>query len=481
MRHFILTILFFTFITAAAQQSKKTIIYFDTDQWHLTNSHKNYLDSITSYLLNQQDYHVSIQGHTDNIGDSLYNIRLSERRSNSVAKFLESKLDRRKISINYHGENKPIDSNSNDQKRTYNRRVEILYNTDTTKTIGYIKDLKEFYRLIAPQPQEFCVNNNRDTVLQGDEGTIIYIKANSFDVPKNSTECVKITLKERYRKSLIVGDNLATITQNNEILISQAMFEINANVPLNPQTNLITFAPTDTIVQGISPFYGERDRDDMMHWFRSSDNISNISGSGLNGFLNGVCTQDTTVYDTLSDRCPLFFCKILDWIRIKKFTPVIDSIVKKDTIPCPMPPQLKPFFLDTLSLEQMKNLPQDSLKYYVFSTARLGWRNLDWLMKIKNKTDYKVYIKPDKDIDIKLIFKNYRSVVPLSAGDNYYYFSGAPLDYEAWLLAFKILDGEAYIGIEDVKIGQEGHEGFNFEKVTLEELYMKLKVFDQKD
>ena len=469
----------FTWLSGIAQQANQATVYYNTDQWQLTGEHRKTVDSLMIDLRNNGVTAVSIYGHTDNIGDSLYNVRLSQKRSNAIAAYVQLKYPDIQTAVSYYGENKPARINSAAQTRSLNRRVDILWKTAEPQPSGNLKSLKELYELIAPLPQQFCINNNRDTVLKGDEGTLIFIPANTFNLPENSSECVQITLKERYKKSLIIRDNLATITFSNEILISQAMFEIDANVPLNAEKYLLTFAPADSVIDAVKPFYGSRDQDDIMHWIQSNDQLPTISGSDFNRFFAAPCTIDSMSFAPVTGQCPFFFCKILHWTRIKPYVPEMDTTFTKVDIPCMMPAQLQPYFPKNLSVDQVKDLPQDSLKYYVFNTSRLGWRNLDWLMKIQNKTDYRVNLEPDENIDIKLIFKEYRSVIPLLPVNSYYHFSGAPVGYNAWLLAFKVENGKAYMGLKDVRIDANVVEEFNFEEVTSENLYEKLKVFDQ--
>lgn len=68
-----------------------------------------------------------VEGHTDSIGSSAYNSKLSLRRANSIKYYLISKygLDPRKIRAIGYGEKRPIADNGNYQGRQQNRRVEF--------------------------------------------------------------------------------------------------------------------------------------------------------------------------------------------------------------------------------------------------------------------------------------------------------------------------------------------------------------------
>ena len=73
MKYFILIVIVLSVINGYTQQIEKTILYYETNQWQLTNKHKHILDTIYNDLRKKQIKTISIHGHTDNIGDSLYN------------------------------------------------------------------------------------------------------------------------------------------------------------------------------------------------------------------------------------------------------------------------------------------------------------------------------------------------------------------------------------------------------------------------
>ncbi|MEX0273247.1 MAG: OmpA family protein, partial [Flavobacteriaceae bacterium] len=68
----------------------------------------------------------TVEGHTDSVGSSESNQRLSEARANSVRDFLINEgIDHNRLSALGYGEEKPIASNSTRTGRKHNRRVEI--------------------------------------------------------------------------------------------------------------------------------------------------------------------------------------------------------------------------------------------------------------------------------------------------------------------------------------------------------------------
>ncbi len=69
-----------------------------------------------------------VAGHTDSKGPDEYNLTLSERRAESVKKFLVAEYHIREgqLIVKPYGERKPIKPNTTPEGRTLNRRVEFI-------------------------------------------------------------------------------------------------------------------------------------------------------------------------------------------------------------------------------------------------------------------------------------------------------------------------------------------------------------------
>ena len=72
--------------------------------------------------------HISVVGHTYNIGTDEYNIGLSQRRANAVVKYLtENGVAAERLETKGWGKSKPIVSNDDEiGGREFNRRVEFV-------------------------------------------------------------------------------------------------------------------------------------------------------------------------------------------------------------------------------------------------------------------------------------------------------------------------------------------------------------------
>jgi len=84
------------------------------------------LDGVAQVAKKYDKTIIEVAGHTDNVGGEDYNQQLSQRRAASVAQYLESRgVSGQRIMTAGGGENHPIASNSTEQGRAANRRVEV--------------------------------------------------------------------------------------------------------------------------------------------------------------------------------------------------------------------------------------------------------------------------------------------------------------------------------------------------------------------
>jgi outer membrane protein OmpA-like peptidoglycan-associated protein len=84
------------------------------------------LDSVALVLEEYDQTFVEVAGHTDSVGSTEYNQKLSERRAESVAAYLVSrKVDAQRLITVGGGENYPIASNTTAAGQAENRRVEL--------------------------------------------------------------------------------------------------------------------------------------------------------------------------------------------------------------------------------------------------------------------------------------------------------------------------------------------------------------------
>jgi OOP family OmpA-OmpF porin len=81
---------------------------------------------------------VEIQGHTDSRGSARKNLRLSQRRADTVRTHLIDRgIDGERLVAKGYGETKPVEENDSSKGRRKNRRVEfIIIDQDSGKSIA---------------------------------------------------------------------------------------------------------------------------------------------------------------------------------------------------------------------------------------------------------------------------------------------------------------------------------------------------------
>lgn len=129
-----------TRIQFTPKEDKKSMVIeadaaFAFDSHELNKNGEKVLEKCAYFLNMRKKERVTIIGHTDSIGEDDYNMRLSERRAETVRKWFEAKktLGARDFNTYGLGESEPIAPNEvngadNPAGRAKNRRVEIIYN-----------------------------------------------------------------------------------------------------------------------------------------------------------------------------------------------------------------------------------------------------------------------------------------------------------------------------------------------------------------
>jgi outer membrane protein OmpA-like peptidoglycan-associated protein len=102
-------------------------IYFDFNSFELRPESKVVIEEFEAFLKENPNLKVSIEGHTDNIGNNQDNLILSEKRARAVYDHLiYLGIPSSQILYKGYGETKPIVSNESEEGRARNRRTEFV-------------------------------------------------------------------------------------------------------------------------------------------------------------------------------------------------------------------------------------------------------------------------------------------------------------------------------------------------------------------
>lgn len=102
-------------------------INFETGKSSLKPEAEPIIMQIAAMLKQNPALKISVEGHTDNVGNEKSNQTLSESRANAVVSELVSKgIDKSRLKYKGWGQTKPVTDNTTEEGKRKNRRVEIV-------------------------------------------------------------------------------------------------------------------------------------------------------------------------------------------------------------------------------------------------------------------------------------------------------------------------------------------------------------------
>lgn len=332
--YLILGILLCWMVEARAQGPIR--LFYASAESTLNSPQKEELQQLVKLWRSSNIEEITITGHADPVGSTVYNQSLSELRANTVRSFLASQgIPPSQLTTYYEGERKA----SFIDKSAW-RRVDISW---TTPEI--YKPIEELYSKLS-NTQRHYINPEKDTFLRCEEGSIIHIKAGTFSA-KGKKALVLFEVKEVYNKSDMILENLSTMSDGN-ILETRGMIYTNAmsqGDTLKPSKDISIMMPTEDYTAAAGVFDGNRDpHSDAMNWAVNNNSVlRNFSVSDFSdceeyantlaaleaegvatdapGYLTLTCLLDSAlaqcggcVEDLCGTRrelkCRLFFCRM---------------------------------------------------------------------------------------------------------------------------------------------------------------------------
>jgi len=101
-------------------------VFFETNEAELLDESVVQLNALSRILFDYPQMTIELRGYTDDRGEKEYNLSLSEKRAQSVRRWLlKQGLSETRASAKGFGEQDPIETNSTEAGRARNRRVEF--------------------------------------------------------------------------------------------------------------------------------------------------------------------------------------------------------------------------------------------------------------------------------------------------------------------------------------------------------------------
>jgi OOP family OmpA-OmpF porin len=102
-------------------------VLFDFNRAELRSGAQQNLYRLVTFLRENTDREVLVEGHTDSVGAEGYNLDLSQRRAEAVRGFLvQNGIESARTAVRGFGEARPVTTNDNEAGRQQNRRVEVV-------------------------------------------------------------------------------------------------------------------------------------------------------------------------------------------------------------------------------------------------------------------------------------------------------------------------------------------------------------------
>ena len=102
-------------------------IFFDTGKATLTSDSKLELNKAFDLMKQNPSMIIEVGGHTDNVGNDDYNMKLSHDRAKSVREYLvNAGINSERIQAKGYGETSPVATNDTEEGRAANRRTEFV-------------------------------------------------------------------------------------------------------------------------------------------------------------------------------------------------------------------------------------------------------------------------------------------------------------------------------------------------------------------
>jgi len=523
------SILFSSFIFAQEVITHEKQVYFESDQFQLSEKTTAALDELVKELDKPLLYKINITGETDSAGSNSYNKQLSKNRAMAVADYFKSQgVVPNSIEVAYNGE-KLADAQSESAMKG-DRKVQIKI--EQTDVLGGSK----------PATQTATINPNRSNTILGKNGTLIVIPAHTLVLENNNPVFgeVEIELQEFFTKSEFVMNQLHTSSEGG-LLESGGMIYINATsngreVKVKNGKKVTIKLPAEELKNDMLVFNTEVDEttEELGLWIpgdsiktedfkldlavadsilslasRNSvdkdlrtkyiqflgdpgneEELGIILGNAIRAkdpvridnlvhlfdvdFLMGATSSDDE-YVQKSMSVPIYKKKTQRQVRLTDES--FDGYEFDRTSRVFYERNRDEHNIDLMEADDSFEGPL-SVQQYIMQTAKLGWINCDRFRESNNLTNFVAYFDPQNyaSLQISLVFEDINSVLGgHMRSDGKVTFDRVPQGEKALLFAYQIKDNKLMTSIKEVSIGTGTHR-IDLQETTKEDLQ---SIFEQ--
>lgn len=455
-----------------AQKSKhyQTSVYFAYKNSELDTKAKVAIRETFDQIQTQPslNYRVVLTGLADSVGDVTANHILAQDRALAVKKYAVSLgMVADKIAIKVLGE-RPANT---EEEHHRNRRVDIvLHWQNPVKVVEAAAkkpkevNIQDFFDAVEQTQQTFVIDNSRDTILVGKQGTRMLFYAHSLYAQEGSP--VTIKLREYYNYADMIMAQLTT-TSGKRLLETGGMLQIIAmqngkEVQLKNRKNVLLMLPTNRSQENMQVFNGERGNEGFIDW------RLNRRGNVLRS-IGGLCIK-----------------KRICWLR-RLFSRELRARHRRDMGRMTEADKLLLAKLDEAERKAYEEANKDA---YIMNSSRLGWLNCDVIINTPSNqlTKVNVQIPPNHTLKNTRYFVALHKRRSLISGYQYYHrklrLIRLPKGEKATLIALEYKDNKVLIASEEVRIDEIVGKNLHFEAYTIYgacEAIKKLTSFEKNE
>ena len=378
-------------------------------------------------------------------------------------------------------------------------------------------------------PQSFIISSERDTTVNGEEGTVIKIKHGSFVYEQTGIDVtgpITFHLAEYYKLSDILAANLST-ESNGSILETGGMLFIAAwsegkKCGLKKNSDLDIQIPFAERKEGMQLFVGVK-KENKIDWVPHRSQVltkepvveaaefpggSNMWIGILDRYLEypdtlgemgtfklvvrfSVDTFGNTKYQGILNASTKFkvfdeiiskaFSKMPRWKPEKRNGVPVEAFFTQAIYFTPGSEEQQAYdsfyrakFEARVSDSNINNLQTKEIGQYVFSSSMLGWINCDRFLKsTAPKKDLFVRIKEYNEADVKLIFHGFKGILEGSKTPLGYLFKEVPGGENITILAIARKNARIFISLKECNTN-DPINGLVFEPVSIDILKQKV-------
>lgn len=425
---------------------------------------------------------VRIVGHTDQDGSSSYNMDLSKRRAAAVSEFF-SELEVETTELDFSGEHALKTRSDSEEAKQRNRRVEIFFVDNYSPDTQSLDDLK---RSLIPDAQVHWIDNDKDTVLVCEEGTIFRFPATCFDTFDGPM--VKLEVREALHLADMYLCNLGTEGGPNMLssggMLTVQAFQQDVQIDLRSGQNVVVYMPTDNPQDDMELYFADTDGT-LQDWEQDEAEVL-ISRP----FIPRQARAELTVRKN-TEKCKFFWCRVGRAFTKKENRTVLDEdknyvVTEYDRVyqtASSISDEERGMFGDEATQEiwaaihTATNSDNSGRSYYGFSARRLNWINCDVLRPAFQEDVLVKHGRTEGAMEITLLFPGDNGITRQYGAGATTNFRNMPKLKKTFVICLKVEDEQPYLAMEKTRITGDRVEGFDYVAMTPEEIGKAIKDF----